>query len=87
MARFTRPKHIHVPARGWTCGTAGQFYGGNTQCGAYRTLDDTTLVTLTGTGEVFEVDASGQRIFQGTVNGQVARVVRYRQVAGRWVGP
>ena len=71
----------------WTCGTAGQFYGGNTQCGAYRTLDETTLITLTGTDEVFEVDAAGQRIFQTTVTGQVARAVRYRQVNGRWIGP
>jgi hypothetical protein len=71
----------------WTHGSANQFYGGNTQCGAYRTLDNTTLITLTGTGEVFEVNAAGQRLFQTTVTGQVARAVRYRNIGGVWVGP
>lgn len=71
----------------WTVGTAGAFYGGPTQCGAFRTLNNTTLITLTSTDTLFEVDASGNTIATQTLTGSVARVPRYRLVNGLWVGP
>ncbi len=71
----------------WTHGAAGAFYGGMTQCGAFRTLDNTTLITLTNTGRVFEVTTSGDTIWEMDVAGQVARVARYRLVGENWIGP
>ncbi|MSR69301.1 MAG: arylsulfotransferase (ASST) [Phycisphaerales bacterium] len=74
-------------APAWTHGAAGAFYGGATQCGSFRTLDNTTLITLTNTGRVFEVTTSGTTIWEIDVAGQVARVPRYRLVDGLWIGP
>lgn len=71
----------------WTHGGVGGFYGGMTQCGAFRTLDNTTLITLTNTGRVFEVTSAGQTIWEMDVTGQLARVPRYRLVDGLWIGP
>jgi hypothetical protein len=71
----------------WSVGGVGQWYGGATQCGAVRTLDHTTLITLTNSGTLFEVDASGTTIQTQTLTGQVARAFRYRKVNGLWVGP
>lgn len=71
----------------WSVGGPGQWYGGATQCGAMRTLDNTTLITLTNSGTVFEVDAAGTTLNTRSVTGQVARAVRYRKVNGAWVGP
>lgn len=71
----------------WTHGAPGAFYGGATQCGAFRTPDNTTLITLTNSGRVFEVTTSGETIWEIDVAGQVARVPRYRLVDGNWTGP
>ncbi|MSQ91082.1 MAG: arylsulfotransferase (ASST) [Phycisphaerales bacterium] len=71
----------------WSHGALGAFYGGPTQCGAFRTLDNTTLITLTNTGTVFEVNAAGSTIWTMTVPASCARVPRYRQVDGLWIGP
>ncbi len=74
-----------VPA--WSVGVAGAFYGGPTQCGAFRTRDNTTLITLTSSGTLFEVNSAGTTIASRTLTGSVARVPRYRLVNGVWVGP
>lgn len=71
----------------WTAGSAGGFFGGPTQCGAFRTLNNTTLITLTSTGTLLEVNSSGNTISTQTLTGSVARVPRYRLVNGLWVGP
>ncbi|MSR29479.1 MAG: arylsulfotransferase (ASST) [Phycisphaerales bacterium] len=72
----------------WACGSPGQFYGGQTQCGAFRTLDNTTIVTLTNSGNIFEVNSAGTTIWSRTNAGtNIARVPRYRQVNGSWIGP
>lgn len=71
----------------WSVGGPGQWYGGATQCGAMRTLDNTTLITLTNSGTVFEVNEAGDTIDSRTVTGSVARALRYRKVGGLWVGP
>lgn len=72
----------------WACGSPGQFYGGPTQCGAFRTTDNTTIVTLTNSGRVFEVNTAGTTLWSrdGLGNG-VARVPKYTQISGQWVGP
>jgi len=71
----------------WLYGAPNAFYGGNTQCGAFRTLGNTTLITLTNSGTIFEVNELGQTIFTTSVTGQLARAARYRMVLGAWVGP
>jgi len=72
----------------WSYGSQNQMYGGPTQCGAFRTLDNTTLITLTNSGLVFEVNSAGQTIWTRANPGlTIARAVRYRQVDGEWVGP
>lgn len=73
-------------AASWSVGGPGAFYGGPTQCGAFRTLDNTTLITLTNSGTLLEVNSSGATIATRTLTGQVARVPRYRLVNGLWVG-
>ena len=71
----------------WSYGSAGAFFGGPTQCGAFRTRDNTTLITLTSTGTVFEVDSAGNTLSSRTIAGSIARVPRYRLVNGSWIGP
>ncbi len=72
----------------WSYGSPGQMYGGATQCGAFRTLDNTTLITLTNSNKVFEVNAAGETLWSRTfTGGSIARAPRYRQVGGSWVGP
>ncbi len=72
----------------WTYGSPNQIYGGATQCGAFRTLDNTTLITLTNTGRIFEVNSSGDVIWnRNNVANSIPRAPRYRQVNGLWVGP
>ncbi len=70
----------------WTVGQQGGFYGGPTQCGAFRQSDGSTLVTLTNSGTMFEVSASGSTTATQQLTGQVARAVRYRLVNGAWIG-
>lgn len=70
----------------WTVGGQGGFYGGPTQCGAFRQNNGNTLVTLTNSGTMFEVNASGATVATSQLTGQVARAVRYRFVDGVWVG-
>ena len=75
-------------APAWTYGAPNQIYGGPTQCGAFRTLDNTTLITLTNAGRTFEVNAAGAVIWDRTNTGlTIARAARYRQVKGLWIGP
>ncbi|MDA1008585.1 MAG: aryl-sulfate sulfotransferase [Planctomycetota bacterium] len=71
----------------WSHGVAGAFYGGPTQCGAFRTRDNTTMITLTNSGVVFEVNASGQTVWTRTFAGSIPRVPRYWMENGLWVGP
>lgn len=72
----------------WTYGSPGQIYGGPIQCGAFRTLDNTTLITLTNSGRVFEVDAAGTVVAsQDSVATGLARAPRYKRVDGVWLGP
>ena len=72
----------------WSCGAPGQFYGGPTQCGAFRTTDNTTIITLTNSGRVFEVSAAGATLWERTGLGTgVARVPKYTQINGQWIGP
>ncbi len=72
----------------WSYGSPGQFYGGPTQCGAFRTLDNTTIVTLTNSGRIFEVDSTGATLWNRDNAGtNIARVPRYRKIAGVWFGP
>jgi len=72
----------------WTYGGVNQIYGGPTQCGAFRTLDNTTLITLTNSARTFEVNAAGAVIWNRINTGlTIARAPRYRQVNGLWVGP
>ncbi len=70
----------------WSVGQVGGFYGGPTQCGAFRQSNGSTLVTLTNTGTAFEVDASGATTATRQLTGQIARAVRYRLVDGVWIG-
>ncbi len=75
-------------AAAWSYGSAGQIYGGATQCGAFRTLENTTIITLTNSGRVFEVNTAGTVLWNRASAGtNVPRVPRYRQVSGTWVGP
>lgn len=72
----------------WLYGSPNQMYGGPSQCGAFRTLDNTTLITLTNSGLIFEVNAAGQTVWSRTNSGlTIARAPRYRQVGGVWIGP
>jgi hypothetical protein len=75
-------------APAWSYGSPGQFFGGPTQCGAFRTLDNTTLITLTSSGRIFEVDAAGNTIWNRKNTGlTIPRAPRYRAVNGAWIGP
>ena len=75
-------------APAWTYGAPGQINGGPTQCGAFRTLDGTTLITLTSSARTFEVNNAGTVIWDRTNTGlTIARAPRYRMVNGVWVGP
>ncbi len=72
----------------WTYGSPNQIYGGAVQCGAFRTLNNTTLITLTNSGRIFEVNNAGAVIWNRDNAGpNIARAPRYRQVNGTWVGP
>ncbi len=71
----------------WTFGGTGTFYGGPTQCGAFRTPAGTTLVTLSNASTVIEVSPAGSVVSTWTAPVSVARAVRYRLVDGQWVGP
>lgn len=71
----------------WSYGSPGQMYGGQTQCGAFRTRDNTTLITLTNSDSVFEVNQAGSTLWSITTTGMVARAPRYRLINGQWVGP
>jgi hypothetical protein len=71
----------------WTFGGTGTFYGGPTQCGAFRTPAGTTLVTVSSSSTVIEVAPSGAVLSTWVAPVNLARAVRYRQVGGQWVGP
>ncbi len=72
----------------WTYGSPNQIYGGGTQCGAFRTLDNTTLITLMNSGRIFEVNSAGTVVWNiDNAGTNIARAPRYRLVNGQWVGP
>ncbi len=71
----------------WSFGGAGTFFGGPTQCGAFRTPAGTTLVTLSNSSQVIEVTQGGAVVATWTAPVNLARAVRYRSVGGAWVGP
>ena len=68
---------------GWTCGDTGDFYGGATQCGAYRMQNGNTLITLTEDNYLFEVDSLGNTVwdYSGSMS-NVARANRYPDTSG-----
>ena len=75
-------------APAWTYGGVNEINGGPTQCGAFRTLDNTTLITLTSSGRTFEVNSAGTVIWDRANTGlTIARAPRYRLVNGLWYGP
>ena len=72
----------------WSYGAPGQIYGGATQCGAFRTLDNTTLITLTNSGRTFEVNQAGTVVWDRLNPGiTVPRAAPYRRINGLWIGP
>ncbi len=67
----------------WTYGEAGDFYGGATQCGAYRMPGGNTVITLTEENYVFEVDSFGNKVWEYTGSlSNVARASRYSGTSG-----
>ncbi len=67
----------------WTCGDPGDFYGGPTQCGAYRMPGGNTVITLTGENYIFEVDLLGDKVWEYTGSlSNVARASRYTETSG-----
>ena len=72
----------------WSYGAPGQIYGGATQCGAFRTLDNTTLITLTNSGRTFEINQAGTVVWDRLNPGiTVPRAAPYRRINGLWIGP
>ena len=72
----------------WSYGAPGQIYGGAVQCGAFRTLDNTTLITLTNSGRTFEVNQAGTVVWDRLNPGiTVPRAAPYRRINGLWIGP
>jgi hypothetical protein len=61
----------------WSYGGPGGFYGGSTQCGAFRLPNGNTLITATQDGDVFEVTADGTTVWTYSAGGRVARALRY----------
>lgn len=72
----------------WSYGAPGQIYGGATQCGAFRTLDNTTIITLTNSARTFEVNAAGIVLWDRLNPGStIPRAAPYRRIDGVWIGP
>lgn len=61
----------------WTYGGPGGFYGGATQCGAFRLPNGNTLITATVDGLVFEVTPAGATVWEYDDPGRISRALRY----------
>ncbi len=67
----------------WTYGESQGFYGGPTQCGAYRLANGNTLITSLEDNLVFEVDVAGSTVWEYSCSGGgVARAQRYSEFTG-----
>lgn len=61
----------------WSYGGPGGFYGGPTQCGAYRMPNGNTLITASQDGYVFEVTEAGTVVWDYDDPDRIARGLRY----------
>jgi len=62
----------------WTYGGPGVFYGGPTQCGAYRMPNGNTVVCVSTSGYLFEVTTAGATVWEyDHPSGNIARAERY----------
>lgn len=62
----------------WTYGGPGGFYGGPSQCGAYRMPNGNTVICVSTGGYLFEVTESGETVWDYDYpTGDVARAERY----------
>jgi len=61
----------------WTYGDPGEFYGGPTQCGAFRLPNGNTLVSLASTSQILEVTTEGEIVWTHTVAAGINRAQRY----------
>lgn len=61
----------------WWYGDQGDFYGGDTQCGAYRLPNGNTLICSANSGYVFEVTEDGDTVWSYDHPASVARAPRY----------
>jgi len=61
----------------WSYGGPGGFYGGASQCGAFRLPNGNTLITSTGDNYIFEVTVDGTTVWDYTAAGSVKRALRY----------
>ena len=64
----------------WVYGGQGDFYGGATQCGAYRLPNGNTLICSASSGLVFEVTEAGSTVWTYDYPNRVARAPRYWQI-------
>ena len=71
----------------WEHGDPGDFYGGPTQCGAFRLSNGNTIICLRMTGYVFEVAMDGTLVWEYDHPSSVARAPKYWFIGGQWVGP
>ncbi|MCP4246868.1 MAG: hypothetical protein GY778_07450 [bacterium] len=66
----------------WSYGDSGSFYGGPTQCGAFRLPNGNTLICATNDGYVFEVTTAGQTVWDFDYGSSIARAPRYWDTGG-----
>jgi len=62
----------------WSYGGPGDFYGGPTQCGAFRLPNGNTLISEAQAGHTFEVTEAGETVWDFVHPSSVARVPRYQ---------
>ncbi len=61
----------------WSYSNPGSFYGGPTQCGAFRLPNGNTIATSTEDYLAFEVTAAGDVVWEFTHSSRFARAQRY----------
>jgi len=71
----------------WEHGDPGDFYGGPTQCGAFRLSNGNTIICLRMTGYVFEVAMDGTLVWDYDHPSSIARAPKYWLIDGKWIGP
>jgi len=64
-------------APAWTYGGPGTFYGGASQCGAFRLPNGNTLICVAQSGYLFEVTQSGTTLWDYDHPANIARAQRY----------